>query len=193
MESVPEDSQAREVEALEAREIATQRVAELQNETYQNLVADYLDRSVHNDIAGATGTTYDVEVQAFWEDSRKPGTLLVRVTVDWPLRGLRHLAIRDFLIGSDGNVVGEHEPEWFRVLDNVRHPVRSFFYLGVGFSLLELLGSWILRGQIGNFSATKALVIAWGTAASFPILYGVRRWWVRRRLASQSPRSGPQR
>lgn len=169
-------------------------MVDLRTESYERLVASYLDRSVHDEIVGATGTTFDVEVQAFWEDSRRPKNLLVRVTVDWPQRGLRWLAIEDFLVASDGSIVGEHEPEWFRALDNVRHPVWYVLYLGVAILLADWLVHRIFRAEIGSRSAAGSLLIGLGVAGAFAILFGVRRWWVRRRrLASTNDATPPKK
>ncbi len=164
-----------EVEDQEAHEIAAQRVVDLHTESYEHLVASYLDRTVHDEIVGATGTTYDVEVHAFWENPRQQGTLVVQVAVDWPQRGLRSPAIGDLLVGADGNIVSEREPQWFRELDNVRRPVWYVLYLAVTAIL-----AWVFWGH-GNPGATGSLFGGLWMAALFAISLGVRRWWVRRR------------
>jgi hypothetical protein len=193
MEPVPEDSEAKEVDDLEAHEIAAQRVVDLQTESYEHLVASYLNRSVHDEIVGATGTTFDVEVQAFWEDSRRPGTLLVRVTVDWPQRGLRRLAIGDFLVAADGSIVGEHEPEWLRAFDNVRHPVWVVLSGGVATGLIDWLTDWIFRSEFGSPSVAGSLFIGLWMAGAFALLFGVRRSWVRRRRLARTKVATPPR
>ena len=98
---------------LEAHEIATRRAAELRTETYETLVASYLDRTIHEEIVGATGAVYDVEIEAFWETPRKPGTLVVHVIVGWPSI-TRHE-------GECGAVVGVPRPQCKPLLRPTRY------------------------------------------------------------------------
>jgi hypothetical protein len=65
MEPVPEDSEAKNVEGLEAHEIAAQRVVDLRAESHEHLVASYLNRYVYDEIVGATGTTFDATSTLF--------------------------------------------------------------------------------------------------------------------------------
>jgi hypothetical protein len=128
---------SQEDQELEAHEIAAGRVAELRTESYEHLVASYLGGTVHSDIVGATGSHYDVEVQAFWENPRLPATLVVQVAVDWPQRGSRRPAIGEFLVSPDGGIVSKSEPEWFRELDGLQRPALYVLYLG----------AWVGTGQ----------------------------------------------
>jgi hypothetical protein len=94
------------VDKREARELAEGLSEELRGESYDALVARFLDRCEHQEVAGDSGTTYQVEVQAFW-DAGKPGDLRVRVAIDdggW--RAFSPL-FTDFIMTPDGSFVGE--------------------------------------------------------------------------------------
>ena len=43
-----------------ARQIAKQRIAILRSNSYEALISGYLNRSVHDEVLGATGTRYDI-------------------------------------------------------------------------------------------------------------------------------------
>jgi len=77
--AVPQDSESLQARDLEAHKIAEGREAELRTESYDSLVASYLDRTVRNEIVGANGFVFDIEVEAFWETPGEPGTLVVHV------------------------------------------------------------------------------------------------------------------
>jgi hypothetical protein len=95
------------VSESEARELAQQRLAALRSRSYDALVSGYLGRSTHEAVVGASGTPYDIEIQAFWDKVRTPGNLRVMVAVDWPRKGLRSLPNEDFIITPEGRFVGE--------------------------------------------------------------------------------------
>jgi hypothetical protein len=97
--TVPEDSKA--------RQLARERIAALRSESYEVLVSEYLNRSVHNEVEVATGSHYDVEVQAFWDTVRQPGNLRVMVGVDSKRKSFRKLTTEDFILPPDGTFVGE--------------------------------------------------------------------------------------
>lgn len=94
-------------EHSEARQLALQRIAALRSQSYEALVSDYLNRSTHDEVVGADGTRYDVEVQAFWDKVRQPGDLRAMVAVDSKRRPFRTLTTEDFILAPDGNFVGE--------------------------------------------------------------------------------------
>jgi hypothetical protein len=91
----------------EAKFVARQQTALLRMDSYGFLVSRYLDRSVHREALGASGTLYDVEIQAFWDSVGQPGNLRVMVGVDAGGHGPRSLATDDFILAPDGTFVGE--------------------------------------------------------------------------------------
>lgn len=173
--AVPQDPESLEVRDLEAREIAARREAELRTESYDALVTRYLDQTVRNEIVGASGSDFDIEVEAFWETPKQPGTLVVHVIVGWRHRGSWPPVVREFLVGTDGHIVGRREPQWFRELDNIRRPVVYVLSLGVTATL-----AWIIWGH-GSPNGTYYLVRGLVTSAMLGIMLGFRHWWVRRR------------
>jgi hypothetical protein len=95
--------------AHEERQLALDRVMALRANPYDVLVSNFLDQPTHDEVTGASGTRYDVEVEAFWDKPRSPGQLRVRVAVDaLPVsRRLHALTSEDFIIAPDGTFVGE--------------------------------------------------------------------------------------
>jgi hypothetical protein len=94
------------VDKREARDLAEVVLASLRSEPYDTLVGRYLDNPEVRELAGASGATYQIEIQAFW-DSGEPGDLRVIVAIDdggW--RAFRPLAT-DFIMAADGSFVGE--------------------------------------------------------------------------------------
>ena len=78
----------------------------LRGQPYEVLVERYLSEPEVAEMAGASGTEYQVEISAFW-DSGKPGNLRVCARVDdggW--RAFKPLSV-DFIIAPDGTFVGE--------------------------------------------------------------------------------------
>ena len=180
--AVPQDSESLEARDLEAHEIAERCEAELRTESYDALVTSYLDRTVRNEIVGADGSVFDIEVEAFWETPGEPGTLVVHVIAGWPDRGSWPPVVREFLVGSDGHIVSTREPQWFRELDNVRRPVRYVISLAVTATL-----AWIIWGH-GSPNGTYYLVRGLITAALLGVLLAFRHWWVRRRRMTSTNR-----
>jgi hypothetical protein len=97
------------VTAREERQMALDRIMALRANPYDVLVSSYLDNPTHEEVVGASGTRYDVEVAAFWDKPRSPGQLRVRVAVDAlpVVRKLHALTSEDFIIAPDGTFVGE--------------------------------------------------------------------------------------
>ena len=95
------------MDETEAREIARGRANGLRSESHADLVANYLNQSIHEEVVGTTGVRYDVEVQAFWDDVRRPGNLRVFVNVDSGGKAVRTLTTEDFIMAPDGTFVGE--------------------------------------------------------------------------------------
>ena len=90
----------------EARELALARVAELRQLDWSELRDRYLRRPETLEVSGPSGTTYQVETEAFWDGGRE-GDLRVIVTVDdggW--RAFVPLG-ESFILAQDGTFVGE--------------------------------------------------------------------------------------
>jgi hypothetical protein len=86
--------------------VANHALAALRAEGYEALLTRFLNSSELTEVTGASGRTYQVEVQGFW-DSGEPGDLRVRAAVDDG--GIRAFSprVRDFIIAPDGKFVGE--------------------------------------------------------------------------------------
>lgn len=90
----------------EGRSLAEAALSRLRGMSYGDLVDRYLNAADHEEVAGLSGTTYQIEIDAFW-DSDKPGNLRVIVAVDDG--GFRAFAplTTSFIIAPDGTFVGE--------------------------------------------------------------------------------------
>jgi hypothetical protein len=95
------------MDRAEALAVADGIAEELRRVPYEALVARLLDAVETRDVAGASGTEYQIEVQGFWDRARRPGNLRVMVSVDDG--GLRAFAplTTDFIMAPDGSFVGE--------------------------------------------------------------------------------------
>jgi hypothetical protein len=90
----------------EARDLAEVVLASLRSEPYDALVGRYLDNPERRELSGASGGTYQVQIEGFW-DRGTPGDLRVMIAIDdggW--RAFSSLCI-DFIMASDGTFVGE--------------------------------------------------------------------------------------
>lgn len=59
-------------------------------------------------VQGASGTTYELETEAFWDNSREKANLRVLVVLQSMSGWRRHVKIVDaFIIAPDGTFVGE--------------------------------------------------------------------------------------
>jgi hypothetical protein len=94
------------VDKQEAREILHDQIARLKRRSYEELRTELLNDSQTFEVAGTSGTTYQVELQAHW-DSGKGGPLRVFALIDdggW--RSFKPMG-EDFIIAPDGSFVGE--------------------------------------------------------------------------------------
>ena len=90
----------------EALSIAQAELAELRAVTYSQLVERLIDKQEVVEQVGASGTRYQIEKQAFWDDKRN-GNLRVIVSIDdGGLRAYSPLGV-DFIRAPDGSFVGE--------------------------------------------------------------------------------------
>jgi len=90
---------------VEARGIVVAESNKYRAKGYKDLLA-LLRRQDHYEVSSASGTLYQMEILAFWDD--KPnGVLRVRGAIDDG--GIRAYVpmIEDFLITPDGRFVGE--------------------------------------------------------------------------------------
>jgi hypothetical protein len=93
------------VEKREARSILQEFLDELRKRPYSDL-AKLIGDSQQHEIAGKSGTRYQVEIQAVWDDKRE-GNLRVLASIDdggW--RAFVPLT-DSFIIAPDGSFVGE--------------------------------------------------------------------------------------
>jgi len=90
---------------VEARRIVVAESAKYRAKGYSDLVA-LLGHQDTYEVTGASGTVYQLEILAFWDD-KPDGVLRVRAAIDD--RGLRAYVpmIEDFLITPAGRFVGE--------------------------------------------------------------------------------------
>jgi len=66
-----------------------------------------LRKPQHRTVEGASGMTYAITSQAFWDDPRHPGDLRVTVSVREEGSSGRSDAVGDFIVRPDGTFVGE--------------------------------------------------------------------------------------
>jgi hypothetical protein len=89
----------------EVLSIARAEVAELRQATYSQLAERLIDKQENVERVGASGASYQVEIQAFW-DNKPNGNLRVIVSIDdggW--RAFIPLS-EDFIRAPDGSFIG---------------------------------------------------------------------------------------
>jgi hypothetical protein len=92
------------VTKAEAKEIMARRLQDLRALSYESLLE--LQSPVTETVEAPSGRSYQLEVQAFWDDRRKQ-TLRVMVSIDdGSLRSFAPLS-NDFIVAPDGTFVGE--------------------------------------------------------------------------------------
>jgi hypothetical protein len=90
-----------------------EQILRLRRSSYEELLT-HLDQPIHEELRTASGKTVIRETQVFWDGGRD-GPLRVMVDVWDPRsgakrrwwRGIRSLAIDDFILAPDGTFVGE--------------------------------------------------------------------------------------
>ena len=84
-------------------------VEDLKRRSYSDLMQRYLGQDEALEVVGASGTRYQVEVQAFCDDPRKPNeNLLVMVSIDdGSLWRSTVPKTSSFIVAPDGTFVGE--------------------------------------------------------------------------------------
>lgn len=98
------NTNSKEVEAHDARAILVDRVGELRAKSYEELRQTYLNRPVGTTVQGPSGRTYEVEVEAWWDDPRKKQGLRVCATVItgrvWGI--VPRMLTEDFIVAPHG-------------------------------------------------------------------------------------------
>ena len=90
----------------EALHVAQDVAARFRIEPHALLVERLLDSPEVMEVVGASGTRYQVEVEAFW-DAGKPGNLRVIVSIEDGGLGAFVPQTTDFIMAPDGSPVGE--------------------------------------------------------------------------------------
>jgi hypothetical protein len=94
------------VDKHEAHAILAEQISALRRRSYEELRTSLLNDSETFELVGASGTKYQVELQAHW-DSGKGGPLRVFALIDdggW--RSFKPMG-EDFIVAPDGSFVGE--------------------------------------------------------------------------------------
>jgi hypothetical protein len=97
------------VNEAEARAILEEELGKLRRLSYDKLVSRFADRQETFEVTGETGESYQVELQALWDDCRKRTLLVIGSIDDGGWRAFRPLS-NDFIIAPDGSFVGK-EPD----------------------------------------------------------------------------------
>lgn len=92
------------MDKAEARSFSDRRVTELRQQSYEELRDDWLDKADADGYTGPSGTWYQVETQAFWDD-KKSKHLRVLVSID-PGGGWRGMT-DSFIIAPDSSFIEE--------------------------------------------------------------------------------------
>jgi hypothetical protein len=105
----PRIAYALAVDDAEAQAILTETLRSLRALPHDGLAARYLGSVEAFEVTGASGATYQVEVEAFWDHPRRPGGDLRVVAAIDDGRGWRSLAplTDSFIIAPGGAFVGE--------------------------------------------------------------------------------------
>jgi hypothetical protein len=94
------------MDKAEAMRIVQDRLATLRKLTPAELASRYLDNPSTDEVTAASGTTYQIETQALWDD-RAETNLRVMVSVDdggW--RAFAPLS-DSFIVAPDGTFIGQ--------------------------------------------------------------------------------------
>lgn len=88
----------------EARQLLAAKIAELRRHSYSDLLRFMEPEGL--EVAGPSGATYQLEVEAFWDDKRSKH-LRVLASIDDGRWSAFHPLTDDFIIAPDGSFVGE--------------------------------------------------------------------------------------
>jgi hypothetical protein len=97
------------VDEVEARSILQQTIQRLRSLSYAELVDQYLGEVDAFEITADSGVEYQIEVEAFWDDPRKPNQALRVIAAIDDGRGWRSLSplTDSFILTPDGSFIGE--------------------------------------------------------------------------------------
>jgi hypothetical protein len=91
----------------EAERVLEQHLARYRSQSYEAL-CKLIGKVETAEVVGASGTNYQIEVEAFWDDPKRPNEVL-RISGAIDSGGLRAFfpMARTFLINPDGSLHGE--------------------------------------------------------------------------------------
>ena len=97
------------MDKVEARTVLAAALEPLRQLTYDELVARMLDSIETIEVVGPSGASYQIELQGFWDDPRRPGEALrvLGAIDDGTLRAAFHPLDDGFLVAPDGSFLGE--------------------------------------------------------------------------------------
>jgi hypothetical protein len=95
------------VDREEALKVAADKADVLRTWSYDELVAGLLKQPQVAEVTAASGATYQLEWEAFWDSGDRGGDVRVVVCVDdGGMRAFSPLSI-DFIMAPDGTFVGD--------------------------------------------------------------------------------------
>lgn len=90
----------------EARRILDRRIAELRDEPYERLKSHWLQQPDCEQITADSGTNYQVEIEAFWDDEAAGHLRLIASIDDGGWRALMPIT-EGFIVAPNGSFIGE--------------------------------------------------------------------------------------
>lgn len=94
------------MDQTEARQVLSEVLAQYRQLPYSDLLAR-VDQSVTIERAGPSGTTYQIEMQVFVDDSHRQTLRALGAIDDFSARWTGSPLCDDFIIAPDGTFVGE--------------------------------------------------------------------------------------
>lgn len=92
------------MDKVEARQVLAGKIAQLRRRSYTDLLRFMEPEGL--EVAGPSGTIYQLEVQAFWDDKRSRHLRVLASIDDGGWRAFAPLC-EDFIIAPDGSFIGE--------------------------------------------------------------------------------------
>jgi hypothetical protein len=93
------------MDKAEARQVLAGKIAELRRWSYTDLLRFMEPEGL--EVAGPSGTIYQLEVQAFWDDKRSRHLRVLASIDDGGWRAFFAPLCDDFIIALDGSFIGE--------------------------------------------------------------------------------------
>jgi hypothetical protein len=91
------------MDTVEARAILDGRVAQLRQQSYEELRDTWLGKPDAEDHTGASGAWYQVEIEGLWDDEKARHLRLV-ISID---QGAWRSMMESFIVAPDGSFIGE--------------------------------------------------------------------------------------